>query len=93
MLKIKVVNYSGMTDRELLLVVIEKQTNHIESHNVLSQKVTRIEEKILEDIENRIRNLENGSFERRGMYKLWLFTIGAISAISMIIAISSKLRF
>jgi hypothetical protein len=77
--------YNGMSDRELLLVVVERQKNHLDSHVTLSEKVTRIEEKILEDIENRIRNLENDRFERRGMYKLWMFTIGLISAISIIL--------
>jgi len=85
--------YNGMSDRELLLVVVERQKNHLDSHVTLSDKVTRIEEKILEDIENRIRNLENDRFERRGMYKLWMFTIGLISAISIILTLSSRIKW
>lgn len=84
-------SYSAMSDRELLLVVIERQENQIEQHKDLSIKVNKIEEKILEDIENRIRNLENETNERRGMYKLWMFIIGMLSAISIIISISSKI--
>ena len=83
--------YSGMSDRELLLVVIERQENQIEQHKLLQEKVNKIEEKILEDIENRIRNLENETNERRGMYKLWMFIIGMLSATSIIISISSKI--
>ena len=84
-------SYSAMSDRELLLVVIERQENQIEQHKDLSFKVNKIEEKILEDIENRIRNLENETNERRGMYKLWMFIIGMLSAISIIISISTKI--
>jgi hypothetical protein len=87
----KMNSYSAMSDRELLLVVIERQENQIEQHKLLQDKVTKIEEKILEDIENRIRNLENETNERRGMYKLWMFIIGMLSAISIIISISSKI--
>lgn len=87
----KMNSYSAMSDRELLLVVIERQENQIEQHKDLSIKVTKIEEKILEDIENRIRNLENETNERRGMYKLWMFIIGMLSATSIIISISSKI--
>lgn len=87
----KMNSYSAMSDRELLLVVIERQENQIEQHKDLSIKVNKIEEKILEDIENRIRNLENETNERRGMYKLWMFIIGMLSAISIIISISSKI--
>ena len=84
-------SYSAMSDRELLLVVIERQENQIEQHKDLSFKVNKIEEKILEDIENRIRNLENETNERRGIYKLWMFIIGMLSAISIIISISTKI--
>ena len=87
----KMNSYSAMSDRELLLVVIERQENQIEQHKDLSIKVNKIEEKILEDIENRIRNLENETNERRGMYKLWMFIIGMLSAISIIISISTKI--
>jgi hypothetical protein len=87
----KMNSYSAMSDRELLLVVIERQENQIEQHKDLSFKVNKIEEKILEDIENRIRNLENETNERRGMYKLWMFIIGMLSAISIIISISTKI--
>lgn len=87
----KMNSYSAMSDRELLLVVIERQENHIEQHKLLASKVDKIEVKILEDIENRIRNLENETNERRGMYKLWMFIIGMLSAISIIISISSKI--
>ena len=86
-------SYSAMSDRELLLVVIERQENQIEQHKLLQEKVTKIEEKILEDIENRIRNLENETNERRGMYKLWMFIIGMLSATSIIISISSKISW
>lgn len=87
----KMNSYSAMSDRELLLVVIERQENHIEQHKLLAGKVDKIEVKILEDIENRIRNLENETNERRGMYKLWMFIIGMLSAISIVISISSKI--
>jgi hypothetical protein len=87
----KMNSYSAMSDRELLLVVIERQENQIEQHKDLSFKVNKIEEKILEDIENRIRNLENETNERRGIYKLWMFIIGMLSAISIIISISTKI--
>jgi hypothetical protein len=83
--------YSGMSDRELLLVVVERQKNHIDSHEGLAQKVTRIEAKLIEDIENRIRNLENDRYERKGMYKLWMFLIGLLSATSIIISIATYL--
>lgn len=80
-----------MSDRELLLVVVERQKNHIDSHETLAGKVTRIEEKLIEDIENRIRNLENDRYERRGMYKLWMFLIGLLSASSIVISIATFL--
>lgn len=78
-----------MSDRELLLVVVERQKNHIDSHAALSEKVSRIEEKLIEDIENRIRNLENDRYERRGMYKLWMFLIGLLSASSIVISLAT----
>lgn len=78
-----------MSDRELLLVVVERQKNHIDSHAHLSDKVTRIEEKLIEDIEHRIRNLENDKSERKGMYKLWMFIIGLLSATSILISIAT----
>lgn len=83
--------YQGMSDRELLLVVVERQKNHIDSHVSLSEKVTRIEEKLLEDIENRIRNLENDKHTRKGMYQLWIFIIGLLSATSIVISIFTML--
>lgn len=79
--------YNGMSDRELLLVVVERQKNHMDSHSTLAEKVTRIEQKLIEDIENRIRNLENDRFERRGMFKLWMFLIGLLSASSIALSI------
>lgn len=76
-----------MSDREILLVVVERQQNHIESHNALSEKVSRIEDKIIEDIENRVRILENDGNERKGMYKLWMFIIGSLSLVSILLNI------
>lgn len=78
-----------MSDRELLLVVVERQQHHLTSHTTLSEKVGRIEEKLIEDIEHRIRHLENDRYERRGMYKLWLFIIGLLSATSIFISIAT----
>lgn len=79
---------NGMTDRELLLVIAQKQDNHMEAHKSLSAKVTRIEEKIIEDIDNRLRLLENANFERKGMYKFWLLIIGAVTFINVILQLS-----
>lgn len=76
-------DYGKMNDRELLLVVVERQKNHIDAHDNLVNKVERIETKLIEDIENRIRHLENDRYERKGMYKLWLFFIGALSVVSI----------
>ena len=79
-----------MSDRELLLVVVERQENQIETHKMLATKVDKIEEKILEDIENRIRLLENKNNEFKGAYKLWMLVIGIISALSLILNINSR---
>jgi hypothetical protein len=81
-------DYGKMNDRELLLVVVERQKNHIDAHENLVNKVERIETKLIEDIENRIRYLENDRYERKGMYKLWLFFIGALSVISIGISLT-----
>lgn len=83
-------NYSAMTDRELLLVVIERQENQIETHKTLAIKVDKIEEKILEDIENRVRILENKNNEFKGAYRLWLFVIGIATLCSLALNIFSK---
>lgn len=80
-------DYVHMTDRELLLVVVERQKHHLDSHELLSGKVSRIEAKLIEDIEDRIRRLEADRFERKGMMKLWLFIIGLLSAISVSLSI------
>lgn len=79
--------YAGMSDRELLLVVVERQKHHLDSHDLLSGKVSRIEAKLLEDIESRIRRLENEQYERKGMMKLWLFVVGLLSAVSIYLSI------
>lgn len=84
--------YANMSDKELLLVLIERQENHLDQHRNLSMKVTRIEEKIIEDIENRVRHLENDSHERRGAYRLWLVFIGFISVVSMTVSIYNNLK-
>jgi len=86
----KISSYSAMSDRELLLVVVERQENQIETHKMLATKVDKIEEKILEDIENRIRLLENKNNEFKGAYKLWMLVIGIISALSLILNINSR---
>jgi len=83
--------YANMTEKELLLVLTERQENHLDQHRALAVKVARIEEKIIEDIENRVRLLENDANERRGMYKLWLITATAISMLSMVVAIYTNL--
>lgn len=83
--------YANMTEKELLLVLTERQENHLDQHRALAVKVARIEEKIIEDIENRVRLLENDSNERRGMYKLWLITATTISMLSMVVAIYTNL--
>lgn len=80
-------DYVHMTDRELLLVVVERQKHHLDSHELLSNKVSRIEAKLLEDIEDRIRRLEADRFERKGMMKLWITSIGILSAISIALSI------
>lgn len=84
--------YANMTDKELLLVLIERQENHLDQHRALSLKVTRIEEKIIEDIENRIRMLEAESHERRGAHKFWLIIIGAFSLLSFLSAMYANLN-
>lgn len=83
-------NYSSMSDRELLLVVIERQENQIETHRTLASKVDKIEEKILEDIENRIRILENKNNEFKGAYRLWMFVITLVTLVSLFFNIFSK---
>lgn len=77
-----------MSDRELLLVVVERQKHHLDSHELLSSKVSRIEGKLLEDIEGRIRRLEADRQERKGMMKLWIFVIGLLSAVSIYLSIA-----
>jgi len=84
--------YAQMTEKELLLVLTERQENHLDQHRALAVKVARIEEKIIEDIENRVRLLENETSERRGMYKLWLIAVGAVSLLSMAVAIYTNLN-
>ena len=79
-----------MSDRELLLVVIERQENQIETHKTLASKVDKIEEKILEDIENRIRILENKNNEFKGAYRLWMFVVTLITLVSLFFNIASK---
>jgi hypothetical protein len=83
--------YDNMSDKELLVVLVERQSNHLDQHRSLAAKVTRIEEKIIEDIENRVRLLENLDHERRGAYKFWLIIIGAVSMASMAVTIYTKL--
>lgn len=80
-------DYVHMSDRELLLVVVERQKHHLDSHELLSGKVSRIEAKLLEDIEDRIRRLEDDRSERKGMMKLWMFVIGLLSATSLSLSI------
>lgn len=84
-------NIRSMTDRELLLVLVERQQQNISQLEVMGERVTRIEEKILADVETRVRNLEQDNYERRGMYKLWLFVVGSISMISLLVSIFTKL--
>jgi hypothetical protein len=84
--------YAEMQPRELLLVMIERQENHLEAHKSLSAKVTRIEEKIIEDIENRVRLLENETNQRRGMYKFWLMVVGFASFCSVLLGIYNNLK-
>jgi hypothetical protein len=80
-------NFGGLTDKELLIKIATVQDFQTEQHKQLNDKVTNIEQKIIEDIENRVRNLENDTYERRGMYKLWLFVLGMISAASLLMGI------
>lgn len=80
-----------LTDRELLILLTERQGAHLESHKQLSMKVDKIETKILESMEERIRHLENAAFEKKGAYKFWILILGIISATSLILGISKYL--
>lgn len=80
-------NFGSLTDKELLIKIATVQDFQTEQHKQLNDKVTNIEQKIIEDIENRVRNLENDTYERRGMYKLWLFVLGLMSAISLFVSL------
>jgi hypothetical protein len=86
----KINSYSAMSDRELLLVVVERQENQIETHKTLATKVDKIEEKILEDIENRVRMLENKNNEFKGAYRLWMFVITLVTLVSLFFNILNK---
>lgn len=85
-------DYVHMSDRELLLVVVERQKHHLDSHELLSSKVSRIEAKLLEDIEGRIRRLENDQQQRRGMMRFWMLAVGVLSAISIYLSIVKHLN-
>jgi plasmid rolling circle replication initiator protein Rep len=77
-------NYS---DRELLLMVLQKQDTHSTQHQSLVDKVERIEYKIIEDIENRVRLLENDKNKRKGAYQFWLIVVGVATFLNTVISI------
>jgi len=80
-------NLTHLTDRELLMVIAEKQDSHMTQHTLLAQKVSKIEEKIIEDIESRIRNLENERNQRKGAMQFWLLLLGGLTAFNTILTI------
>ena len=84
-------DYVNMKDRELLLVLVERTNTNISSLISMENKINRIEQKILEDVEIRVRSLENKENERNGMYKLWLFVVGLISIVSIGISIKNSI--
>ena len=84
-------DYVNMKDRELLLVLVERTNTNISSLISMENKINRIEQKILEDVEIRVRSLENKDNERNGMYKLWLFVVGLISLVSIVISIKNSI--
>jgi hypothetical protein len=84
-------DYVNMKDRELLLVLVERTNTNISSLISMENKINRIEQKILEDVEIRVRSLENKDNERNGMYKLWLFVVGLISIVSIGISIKNSI--
>ena len=84
-------DYVNMKDRELLLVLVERTNTNISSLISMETKINRIEQKILEDVEIRVRSLENKENERNGMYKLWLVVVGAISVVSIAISIKNSI--
>ena len=86
-------NFNNLTDRELLLLIANNQENLLDQHKQLVAKVSNIESKIIEDIETRLRNLENDSYERRGAYKFWIFFIGLLSVLSMVLTIYKSMKF
>lgn len=80
-------NLTSLSDRELLIMVLQKQDNHFQQHEALVKKVERIEEKIIEDIELRLRNLENEKNQRKGAYSFWLILLGAATLINTLLSI------
>lgn len=82
---------NAKTDRELLILLAERQAQHLDSHNKLTSKVDKIETKILESIEERVRHLENSAFEKRGAYKFWVLVVSVVSVTSLIIGIFKHL--
>lgn len=77
-------NLRTMTDRELLLVIAERQQNHIEQHRELTTKVSHMERSV--------ETLQRGSYERSGAYKAWLFIIGIATFISLVITIVTSIH-
>lgn len=84
--------YSDMSDREIIMIIAERQSHHLESQKSLVEKVEKIENKILEDVETRVRNLEDERLERRGMIKGWLAIVGLISLVSAAVSIYVALK-
>jgi hypothetical protein len=84
----KIENLRKLSDRELLILVVERQGSHLESHKQLSEKVGEIETKILDSFEKRLRAVEDAATEKRGAFKFWTFIIGIISVASLLVGLS-----
>lgn len=82
-----VLGFQQLSDRELLLVIAEKQDSHLIQHKILADKVSNIEGKIIEDLENRLRKLEDEKNRRQGAYQFWLIVLGIATFANTMLAI------
>lgn len=82
---------NNASDREILIMVLQNQKNHITQHESLIKKVERIEYRIIEDIENRVRKLEDEKNKRIGAHQFWLVLLGVVTLINLLMSIKSHL--
>lgn len=75
--------YEGMTDRELLMVVIERQTMHKESHDELKMEI--------KSIRTELQDLKDTRTEQRGAGRLLAIFATILGAVGTVLGIKNGL--